>query len=224
MVEWMINKKRGTTQPGARAFFSGVALLLLLLTAAAHPPQKPKEKYLVFFGNSLTAGLGVSPQEAFPALIQKKIDSLHLSYKVINAGLSGETSAGGYSRIDWTLRQPVDIFVLELGANDGLRGIPLSATEKNLQAILDKVKAKYPSARLVLAGMQIPPSMGKTYADGFKEVFRRLAARNQLHFIPFLLEGVGGVPELNQADGIHPTAKGHKIVAANVWKVIRPML
>lgn len=201
-----------------------VCLLLLLLTAAAHQPQRPKEKYIVFFGNSLTAGYGVAPQEAFPALIQKKIDSLRLPYKVINAGLSGETSAGGDSRIGWTLRQPVDIFVLELGGNDGLRGIPLSSTEKNLQSILDKVKAKYPSARLVLAGMQIPPSMGNQYASSFRDLFRRLAARNRLRLIPFLLEGVGGMPELNQADGIHPTAKGHKIVAANVWKVIHPIL
>ncbi|HEX9512471.1 MAG TPA: arylesterase [Puia sp.] len=181
-------------------------------------------KTVLFFGNSLTAGYGVNPSEAFPALIQGRIDSLKLPYKVINAGLSGETSAGGKSRIGWVLRQPVDIFVLELGANDGLRGIPVSETAVNLQAILDSVKAKYPSAQLVLAGMQIPPSMGEKYTSAFKEVFRQLTEKNKVQLIPFILEGVGGVPELNQQDGIHPTPKGHKIVEENVWKVLKRLL
>jgi acyl-CoA thioesterase-1 len=181
-------------------------------------------KSIVFFGNSLTAGYGVNPSEAFPALIQNRIDSLKLPYKVTNAGLSGETSAGGRSRIGWILRQPVDIFVLELGANDGLRGIPISETVPNLQAILDSVKEKYPSARLVLAGMQIPPSMGSKYTSAFREAFRQLADRNKVYLIPFILEGVGGIPELNQQDGIHPTAKGHRIVEENVWKILKPLL
>jgi acyl-CoA thioesterase-1 len=178
-------------------------------------------KSILFFGNSLTAGYGVEPSEAFPALIQSKIDSMHLPYKVINAGLSGETSAGGKNRIDWVLNQPVDIFFLELGGNDGLRGIPVKETEKNLQIIIDKVAAKYPQAQLVLVGMLIPPSMGATYANDFKNVFRRLADKNKLRFLPFLLEGVGGVAELNQPDGIHPTARGHKIVAETVWNVLK---
>jgi acyl-CoA thioesterase I len=184
----------------------------------------PSQKNILFFGNSLTAGYGVSPSEAFPSLIQGRIDSLRLPYNVINAGLSGETSAGGKSRIGWVLRQPVDIFVLELGANDGLRGIPVSGTTSNLQAILDSVKTKYPSARLVLAGMQIPPSMGNSYASAFKEAFRQLADKNKVHLIPFILEGVGGIPELNQPDGIHPTPKGHKIVEENVWRVLKRLL
>jgi acyl-CoA thioesterase-1 len=166
----------------------------------------------------------VDPSEAFPALIQGRLDSLKLPYTVINAGLSGETSAGGKSRIGWVLRQPVDIFVLELGANDGLRGIPVSGTSSNLQAILDSVKGKYPSVQLVLAGMQIPPSMGNKYASTFRAAFRQLADKNKVHLIPFILEGVGGVPELNQPDGIHPTPKGHKIVEENVWKVLKGLL
>jgi acyl-CoA thioesterase I len=177
-------------------------------------------KYIVFFGNSLTAGYGVETNEAFPALIQQKIDSLKLPYKVVNAGLSGETSSGGRSRIDWILQQPVSIFVLELGGNDGLRGIPLEETYKNLQSIIDKVRQKYPSAKLVLAGMQIPPNMGAKYTGDFKKIFRQLAEKNKMTLIPFLLEGVGGIPELNQADGIHPNAAGHQMVAANVWKVL----
>jgi len=177
-----------------------------------------KMKNILFFGNSLTAGYGIDPSEAFPALIQSRIDSLGYPYKVINAGLSGETSAGGKNRIDWVLNQPVDIFLLELGGNDGLRGIPVSETEKNLQVIIDKVRAKYPDARLLLIGIQVPPNMGERYSNDFRAVFRELAKRNQLRFLPFLLEGVGGVPELNQNDGIHPTAPGHRILAENVWK------
>ena len=180
-----------------------------------------KTKTILFFGNSLTAGYGIDPSEAFPALIQNKIDSLKLNYKVINAGVSGETSASGNSRVDWILRQPVDIFILELGGNDGLRGIPLTETEKNLQAIIDKVKAKYPEVKLVLAGMQIPPNMGQQYAGEFKNIYPELAAKNHIALIPFLLQGVGGDPKLNQRDGIHPTAEGDKIVAENVWKVLK---
>jgi acyl-CoA thioesterase I len=183
-----------------------------------------KKKSIVFFGNSLTAGYGLSPSEAFPALIQNKIDSLNLPYKVINAGVSGETSSGGNSRIDWILRQPLDVFILELGANDGLRGIPISETKKNLQSIIDKVKAKNPAAILVLAGMQIPPNMGQQYATEFREIYSELATKNKMTLIPFLLEGVGGELKLNQQDGIHPTAEGHRIVAANVWRELKNVL
>ncbi len=183
-----------------------------------------KNKNIVFFGNSITAGYGVDPTASFPAWIQTKIDSLKLPYKVVNAGLSGETSAGGNSRIDWILRQRISIFVLELGGNDGLRGIPMSETIRNLQAIIDKVRQKYPSSKIVLAGMQIPPNMGEKYTSEFRNVFKQLASRNKVYLIPFLLEGVGGVPELNQPDGIHPNVQGHKIVAENVWKVLEPIL
>ena len=159
--------------------------------------------------------------EAYPALIQGRIDSLHLNYKVINAGVSGETTSDGYSRIDWILKQPVDIFVLELGGNDGLRGIPLSVTEKNLQLIIDKVKAKYPGTKIILEGIQIPPNMGADYTTKFKEIYPRLASKNKIQLLPFLLKGVGGDPKLNQRDGIHPTVEGHKIVAENVWEVLK---
>ena len=183
-----------------------------------------KKKTIVFFGNSLTAGYGLSPDQAFPALIQKKIDSLGLPYQVVNAGVSGETSSGGKTRIDWILREPVDIFILELGANDGLRGTPLSETKKNLQDIIDKVRAKYPDSKLVFAGMEIPPNMGQAYTTEFRNIYTDLAAKNKMALIPFLLEGVGGEPELNQADGIHPTAEGHRIVAENVWKQLEKLL
>jgi acyl-CoA thioesterase-1 len=192
--------------------------------AAQASAPLPKKKTIVFFGNSLTAGYGLSPSEAFPALIQKKIDSLNLPYTVVNAGVSGETSSGGNSRIDWVLRQPLDVFVLELGANDGLRGIPISETRKNLQAIIDKVKAAKPSAKLVLAGMQIPPNMGQKYTMEFRNLYSELADANGMTLIPFLLEGVGGEASLNQADGIHPTADGHKIVAENIWREIADVL
>jgi acyl-CoA thioesterase I len=183
-----------------------------------------KTKTIVFFGNSLTAGYGLTPQQAFPALIQNKIDSLRLPYRVVNAGVSGETSTGGDARIDWILKQPLDVFVLELGANDGLRGIPVSQTRKSLQSIIDKVKAKYPSAKLVLAGMQIPPNMGVSYTTEFKNLYPELATNNNMTLIPFLLEGVGGEAKLNQEDGIHPSAEGAKIVAENVWKELQKLL
>lgn len=186
--------------------------------------ENEQRKTILFFGNSLTAGLGVEPSEAFPALIQEKIDSLELPYKIVNGGLSGETTAGGKGRIDWLLRQKVDVFVLELGANDGLRGIPVKETAKNLQNIIDQVKAKYPDVKLVMAGMEVPPNMGDAYVTEFRAVFRNIAEKNKMAFVPFLLDGVGGVAKLNQADGIHPTVKGHKILADNVWKVLKDVL
>jgi len=183
-----------------------------------------KEQNILFFGTSLTAGYGLDQNEAYPALIQEKIDSLNLSYKVINGGLSGETSAAGKSRIDWLLKQPVAVFVLELGANDGLRGIPVAETTANLQAIIDKVREKYPQVKLVLTGMQVPPNMGQKYAADFREMFKKLAEKNNMVYVPFLLEGVGGVPQLNQDDGIHPTAEGQKILAKNVWAKLKDVI
>jgi acyl-CoA thioesterase-1 len=194
-------------------------------TAAEAKAPAAKRKTIVFFGNSLTAAYGLDdPQQGFVGLIQKRIDSLELNYKVINAGVSGETTSGGNSRIDWLLKQPLDIFVLELGGNDGLRGIPVSETKKNLQAILDKVHAKYPEAKLVLAGMQIPPNLGQKYASDFRAVYADVAKKNNITLIPFLLEGVGGEAKLNLPDGIHPTAEGHKILAENVWIIIKDLL
>ena len=179
---------------------------------------------IVFFGNSLTAGYGLDPREAFPALIQDKLDSLGLKYNVINAGLSGETTSGGNSRVDWVLNQKPDVFVLELGANDGLRGIPLAETRANLQSIIDKVRKKNPEVEIVLAGMQIPPNMGPEYTAEFRTIFPDLAESNDIALIPFLLDGVAGNPELNQRDGIHPTVEGQIIVASNVWSVLEPLV
>ena len=192
--------------------------------AAAAPTATTTKKRLLFFGNSLTAGLGVEPEEAFPALVGQKIDSLKLNYEVINAGLSGETTAGGRSRVGWILRQPVAVFVLELGGNDGLRGLPLTATRQNLQGIIDTVRRRSPGAQIVLAGMQIPPNLGQSYAADFKVLYQEMAAKNHLVLIPFLLQGVGGDRKLNQADGIHPTPAGHRIVARTVWTVLQPLL
>tara|TARA_R110002049_G_scaffold245100_1_gene418935 strand:- start:70 stop:732 length:663 start_codon:yes stop_codon:yes gene_type:complete len=183
-----------------------------------------KSKVILFFGNSLTAGMGLSPENAFPALIQEKLDSLNLDYTVVNAGLSGETTSGGKNRLDWVLNQPTDVFVLELGANDGLRGIPLQETRSNLQTIIDMVRKKNPKTRIILAGMQIPPNMGDDYTSEFRTIFPELAQKNNTALIPFLLEDVAGVPELNQSDGIHPTGKGHKILAQNVWEVLKDVV
>lgn len=175
---------------------------------------------ILFYGDSLTAGYGLSPEQAFPALVEKKLTQAGHTYKVVNAGLSGETSAGGLTRIDWILRQTPDVFVLELGANDGLRGLPLEQTEKNLQAIIDKVTSKNPKVKLVLAGMEVPPNMGPEYTQKFRGIYPRLAAANKATLIPFLLEGVAGDEKLNQSDGIHPNAEGHRIVAENVSRII----
>lgn len=185
---------------------------------------KEDQKSILFFGTSLTAGYGLETGQAYPELIQHKLDSLKFPYRVINAGLSGETSAAGKSRIDWMLKKPIDIFVLELGANDGLRGIPVSETTGNLQFIIDKVRQTYPKAKLLLAGMEVPPNMGEKYSTDFRNMFKKLAAKNEMAFLPFLLDHVAGIPSLNQNDGIHPTAKGQTIVADNVWPKLVDLL
>ena len=190
-------------------------LFVLLNYQGIHAQQSPEK--ILFFGDSITAGYGLNPDRAFPALIQKQIDSLGLNYTVVNAGLSGETSAGGLRRVDWVLQQGVDIFVLELGGNDGLRGLNLQQTKANLQGIVDKVKATYPQSLIVLAGMEVPPNLGANYTLEFREMYVELAQENDVLFIPFILEGVGGVPELNLPDQIHPNEEGHRKVAQHVW-------
>ncbi|HLT89073.1 MAG TPA: arylesterase [Sphingobacterium sp.] len=187
--------------------------------------KKETIRNILFFGNSLTAGYGLDdPQEAFPALIQTKIDSLALPYRCINAGLSGETSAGGRERIDWLLQQPIDIFILELGANDGLRGVSTASTYENLSSIVEKVLKANPDCKLVLAGMKVPPSMGQEYFNEFEALFPRLAKQYDMALVPFLLDNVAGIGDLNQADAVHPTAEGQKILAHNVWDVLEPLL
>lgn len=181
-------------------------------------------KKILFFGDSLTAGYGLEVSQAFPAVIQEKIDSLGLDYTVINAGLSGETTASGKNRLEWVLEDDIDIIIIELGANDGLRGVPLTETESNLQSMVDTVQSKLPDAKIILAGMKIPPNMGPEYTSKFESIFPELATSENIKLIPFLLNNVAGIPELNQGDGIHPTVKGQKLVAENVWKVLKPIL
>lgn len=184
----------------------------------------PKETTILFFGDSLTAGYGLSKEQAFPAIIEDKLTEKGYEVNVINAGLSGETSAGGLNRIDWILKQPIDIFVLELGANDGLRGVPLASTKENLQAIIDKVKKKNPDVKIIIAGMEVPPNMGPEYTREFRKIFPALAEKNDALLIPFLLDGVAGDEELNLPDGIHPNVEGHKIVADNVLTALKRII
>jgi len=176
-----------------------------------------ESKTIIFYGDSITAGYGVGTEFAFPYLIASQLDKDGFDVEVVNAGLSGETSAGGLTRIDWILNRKFDVFVLELGANDGLRGLPVEETRKNLQAIIDKVKAKYPNTQIVLAGMMVPPNMGQDYAKAFEGLYPQLAKKNNALLIPFLLKDVAGIVELNQPDGIHPNPQGHKIIADNLY-------
>jgi acyl-CoA thioesterase I len=212
------------------------ALLLLLLGSASVLAQTapassvlgtstatPK-KTIVFLGDSLAAGLGVQPQQAFPSLIEAKIRKRGLPFEVVNAGLSGDTTAGGLRRIDWLLQREIDVLVLELGANDGLRGLPVRNIKENLQAMIDKAKAKNPGVKIVIAGMRMPPNLGGQYADQFRQAFADVAKENNATMIPFLLEGVGGARELNQPDQIHPNPRGHQVVADIVWKTLEPLL
>lgn len=198
--------------------------LFLVAAFCVQCARAAEPKTIVVLGDSIAAGYGLDPDEAFPTLLQEKIDAAGLNYKVVNAGQSGDTSAGGLRRISWLLRQPVDFLLLELGGNDGLRGIDPEETEKNLQGIIDKVRQKNPAAQIVIAGMQMPENMGKEYTTRFREVFPALAQKNGATLIPFLLEGIGGKADLNQADRIHPTAEGHRMIAMTIWKVLQPVL
>jgi acyl-CoA thioesterase-1 len=188
-------------------------------TGAAHRSR------IVLLGDSITAGFGLDDSaKSYPALLQAKIDQAGLPYEIVNAGVSGDTTAGGLRRVDWVLSRGADIFVVALGGNDGLRGIQPQQTEENLRAIIKRAREKLPSVSILIAGMQMPPSMGPEYAAQFKEVYPRVAKDTGATLIPFLLEGVGGVAGLNQPDMIHPNATGAKIVAENVWKVLQEKL
>jgi len=198
-------------------------LVFLMLTASLWASGGDRATILIL-GDSLAAGAGIDLDDAFPALLQKKIDNAGLKYEVINAGVSGDTTAGGLRRIDWLLRRKIDVLILELGGNDGLRGIAPATTRTNLQTIIDRTKGKYPDAKIVIAGMQMPPNMGEEYTKAFREIFPALARANKAILIPFLLEGVGGKADLNLPDQIHPNPRGHEIVAENVWRVLKPVL
>ncbi len=217
---------RNASSPGwTVARLLGWWLLLGLACFAASTVTAAETKTLVFFGDSLTAGYGLlDPDEAYPALIQKKIESAGLPWHVVNAGLSGDTTAGGLRRLDWILRQKTDLIVLELGANDGLRGILPAVTRTNLRAIIERIRERRPGTIVVLAGMQVPTNLGPEHTRAFAAIYPELAKELNVPLIPFLLAGVGGRAELNQADGLHPTAAGHKILAENVWVVIKPLL
>jgi acyl-CoA thioesterase I len=194
-------------------------VLLFGIAAAAPSPQT-----VLFLGDSITAGYGLELSQAYPALIQQRIKKEGLNFKVINAGQSGDTSAGGLARMDWLLKNKIDVLVLELGGNDGLRGLPVEVIRKNLQAIIDRARKQYPQIKIVVAGMKMPPNMGGQYSREFEAMFAALAKKNNATLIPFILEGVGGVRQMNLPDGIHPTAGGHEIVAENVWTVLAPVL
>jgi acyl-CoA thioesterase I len=198
--------------------------IMLSILAAAAMAAAPAPRTVLFLGDSITAGYGVDVAQAYPALIQERINAKGWNFKVVNAGQSGDTSAGGLARLDWLMKNPIDVLVLELGGNDGLRGLPVAATEKNLQSIIDRARQHYPEMKLVIAGMKIPPNLGQDYAREFNAMFPRLAKKNKAALIPFILEGVGGVRKLNLSDGIHPTDEGHAIVARNVWQVLEPVL
>ena len=197
-------------------------LLWLLITTFALTAQE--QKNILIFGDSITAGYGVDPEQAFPSILQQKIDSAGLHFKVINGGLSGETSAGGLRRISWVLQRNIDIMVLELGGNDGLRGIELQSTKNNLQQIITTAQNKYPDIQIIIAGMQVPPNLGIEYTNEFVNLYIDLAEENNLPLIPLILNAVGGYKEFMQPDQIHPNAEGHLIVAETVWKTLFPII
>lgn len=182
------------------------------------------QKTILCFGNSLTAGFGLEEDEAWPSLMQERLDSLDYDYQVINAGLSGETTSGGLNRIQWVMNQKIDIMILELGANDMLRGLDVSGTQDNLEAILAFAKTENPEMKILIAGMMSPPNMGSQFEQQFNEIFPALAQKDNVTLIPFFLEGVAGIPELNLPDGKHPNAKGQQVVLENVWMYLEGLL
>ncbi len=200
-------------------FFPSLLFSFVLALASASATT------VLVLGDSLAAGLGVERHEAFPALLEEKAKAAgHSGVEVVNAGVSGDTSAGGLRRLPWLLNREIDILILELGANDGLRGISPETTGKNLQAIIDAARKKYPDLRVIVAGMRMPPNMGADYEKSFESVFPKIARDNDALLVPFLLEGVGGNVAMNQDDRIHPNPAGHRIVAENVWKILGPLL
>ncbi|HWN94129.1 MAG TPA: arylesterase [Methylomirabilota bacterium] len=202
---------------------ASLALGLVLLSLPAFGGETAR-KTIVVLGDSIAAGSGVEPTEAFPSLLQEKIQAKQLPYEVVNAGVSGDTTASGVRRMPWLLKRPIDILVIELGGNDGLRGIPPEETRENIEKIIRLARETNSNIRIVLAGMQMPQNMGADYNRKFRELFPAIAKEKKTVLVPFLLEGVGGKPEFNQPDRIHPNPAGHKIVAENVWAILQPLL
>jgi acyl-CoA thioesterase I len=176
----------------------------------------------VFLGDSLTAGLGLDPEQSIPSLFQAHLDAEGYAYEVVNAGVSGDTSAGGLRRLDWSLDGPVRLLVVELGANDGLRGLPVADMKRNLEEVITQAKAR--GITVVLTGMEAPPNYGPAYTSEFRQVFKDVAREHRVSFVPFFLQNVAGDPTLNQVDGIHPNPAGARIVERNLWKAIQPLL
>ncbi len=197
----------------------------LLCSSVSHGAESDAEpRTIVVLGDSIAAGLGVEPDQAFPAVLQRLVETGNYPFRVVNAGVSGDTTAGGSRRINWVLRRPMDVLIIELGGNDALRGVATETTAKNLERIISSARAKNPGMRIILAGMQIHQNMGQEYTSEFKALFETVAKTTNVALVPFLLEGVGGDPKLNQADQIHPNVEGHKIVAQNVWRILEPVL
>jgi acyl-CoA thioesterase-1 len=239
-----------TEMKGIWRLARGFAVLALLAACKPHaPPARPDSttaeasplhavatdagvsaepraagKTVLFLGTSLTAGLGLEPEQAYPMLIQHMLDSAGLPFRVVNAGVSGETSSGLLRRVDWLLQQKLGVVVIETGANDGLRGVPVDAMRANLKQIIRRIRAAQPDVVIALVQMEAMPNMGQSYTDAFRAAFPELAREENVHLLPFLLDGVAGDRELNQADGIHPNAAGERIVARNVWKALKPLL
>lgn len=195
-------------------------------SAISTTDTSPERGVVLFLGTSLTEGygLGNAREHAFPARVRTRIDRAGLPFRVVNAGVGGDTSAGGLRRLEWLLRTPVRVLVIELGANDGLRGLDVDALRDNLLAVIGRTRARYAEVEILLAGMQAPPNLGERYTASFSAVFPEVAREADVTLIPFLLEGVGGVRELNQADGIHPSVEGHEIIAETVWASLEPVL
>lgn len=199
-----------------------VTLLGAFFAEEATPSVSDSRPRIVAFGDSLTAGLGVQVDESYPARLQRRLDSLGYRYRVINAGVSGDTTAGGLRRVSWILNSKPELVILELGANDGLRGLPIDETRQNLRQII--LRLQEAQATVILAGMKLPPNYGEGYTTQFESMYRTLAKEHQVPFIPFFLEGVGGTPSLNQADGLHPTGAGYKVIVEHLLKVLMPVL
>lgn len=203
-----------------------IAWLLLAALSASQVTSASEQsaRLIVVLGDSLAAGHGLTPAEAYPAVLQRKIATHGWNFTVLDAGISGDTTAGGLRRLDWLLQRRVDVLIIALGGNDGLRGIQPDVTRANLQTTIERARQKYPDIEIALAGMRMPPNLGRDYLDRFQSIYPELAEKNRVALIPFLLEGVGGRPDKNQEDMIHPTAEGHEIIADNVWKVLEPIL
>jgi acyl-CoA thioesterase-1 len=214
---WAVGCKGNSPEPSAASREAAAATV-----PSADPDAPPARPRIVAFGDSLTIGLGLLEQEAYPALLQKKIDEAGYQFEVINAGVSGDTSAGGLRRLDWALEGNVKVLIVAFGGNDGLRGLPVGQLKENLSAIIDRARER--DIVVILAGMEAPPNFGQEYATGFRDAFRDVALKKRVLFIPFLLNNVAGKSELNQGDGIHPNQQGTQIVAETVWSVLEPLL